>query len=95
MMAGAYFRAQLAVISPRAEHQGFYKRTFFAKTVCPPRAYPALSKPICLMLGDYEWEGARIIERHPFFASSFAEQERLFGRIKRGHAQKAAAAAAA
>jgi hypothetical protein len=94
MMAGAYFNAQLAVISPRAEHQSFYKRTFFASTVCPPRSYPALSKPICLMLGDYEKDGERIIQRHPFYASSAAEQERLFGKIKRDRDQDAAAAAA-
>lgn len=91
MMAGAYFKARLAVISPRVEHQAFYKRTFFATTVCPPRAYPALSKPICLMLGDYEKDGIRIIERHPFYASSGAEQESLFGKIKTNRPLQSAA----
>lgn len=84
MMAGAYFHAHFAVISPRVEHQAFYKRTFFAKTVCAPRAYPALSKPISLMLGDYEKDGERIIERYPFYASTAAERESLFGTIKTG-----------
>ncbi|HEY5226639.1 MAG TPA: hypothetical protein VIJ06_07605 [Methylovirgula sp.] len=93
MMAGSYFNAQLAIISPRAEHQAFYQRTFFAKTICPPRAYPALSKPICLMLGDYEADTDKIIQRHPFYASTAAERERLFGKIKIDPKHQSAAAA--
>lgn len=91
IMAGAYFNAQLAVISPRVEHQAFYKRTFFASTVCPPRSYPALSKPICLMLGDFEADGSRILQRHPFYASTEAERVAIFGKIKKNTALQSAA----
>jgi hypothetical protein len=93
MIAGAYYDARFAVISIRPEHQAFYKRTFFSTLLCPPRPYPGLTKKLCLMLGDFQNDGERIVRRNSFYASTAAEQERLFGAVKRKNGQHAAAAA--
>ncbi len=93
VMASAYYDAHMTTISVRAEHQAFYKRAFFATPAVAPRSYPLLTKKIGLMLVDYEKDRARIYERGPFYASSRAEQERLFGKIKRDQSRCAAAAA--
>ncbi|MGO9134592.1 MAG: N-acyl amino acid synthase FeeM domain-containing protein [Methylovirgula sp.] len=93
MIAGTYYHARFAAISIRPEHQAFYRRTFFATLVCPPRPYPGLNKKLCLMLGDFAADSNRIIQRNAFYASTPAEQDMIFGKIKRGAALEAAAAA--
>ncbi len=93
MIAGAYYNARFAVISIRPEHQAFYKRTFFTTLLGPPRAYPGLTKKLCLMLGDFQSDRDRIVQRNPFYASNPAEQARLFGKIKIPKVRRASAAA--
>lgn len=93
MIAGAYYGARFAAISVRPEHQAFYKRTFFTTLLSQPRAYPGLTKTLCLMRGDFQSDTGRIIRRNPFYASSRVEQEMLFGKIKVDRSQNAAAAA--
>jgi hypothetical protein len=44
-------------------------------------------------LGDFQSETDRIIRRNRFYASSPAEQERLFGKIKIDKVPRTAAAA--
>ena len=63
----------------RPEHQAFYKREYFAQTVCPPRPYPTLTKPLGLMLVDFRRDREAIIGRHGFYASTASERKALFG----------------
>lgn len=93
VIASAYSATNLTTVSVRPEHQAFYRRAFFAVPVAEPRLYPGLSKQLCLMLVDYEKDQDRIYQRGSFYASSRAEQEELFGKIKFSPRRRAAAAA--
>jgi N-acyl-L-homoserine lactone synthetase len=78
VMASAHYDTHLVTAAVRAEHRAFYKRAFFAQTICEPREYPTLSKKISLMLVDYESDRERIIERGPYFLSTKEERAALF-----------------
>lgn len=93
VVASAYYAAHLSIATIRAEHQAFYKRAFFATPVTPPRPYPLLTKKICLMFVHYERDKERIVGRSRYYASTPAEQDKLFGKIKRVGMQPSAAAA--
>jgi hypothetical protein len=93
VIASAYYAAHYSIASIRVEHQAFYKRAFFATSAAAPRAYPGLTKKLCLMMVDYENDKQKIVERGRFYGSTEAEQISLFGKIKRPHLLAAAAAA--
>jgi N-acyl-L-homoserine lactone synthetase len=78
-MAARHFNVNLATMTVRAEHRAFYWRRMYAKEVCPPRPYPMLMKPICLLVTDMMGERERLLARHPYWASSEAERSALFG----------------
>jgi hypothetical protein len=78
-LACVHFGIDLVTMTVRGEHQAFYRRGFFASSVCPPRPYPLLSKPIGLLLVDFIKDAERILRRHPYWASSEAERQALFG----------------
>jgi hypothetical protein len=77
-LACQFFAADVMTMTVRAEHEAFYRRGFFARSVCPPRPYPLLSKHIGLMFIDFPKDAERLAERYPFSASSAAEREALF-----------------
>ena len=64
----------------RAEHQAFYRRVFGHRLICDPRHYPSLTKPISLMALDYAMARERVVQRYPFFRSTFFERRMLFAR---------------
>lgn len=78
-VACEYFHADLGLASVRAEHQAFYKRVFL-HTISPPRNYPALTKPICLMAIDFPRMREKVFSRYPFLRSSYFERRMLFER---------------
>jgi hypothetical protein len=78
-VACEYFQADLGLASVRAEHQAFYKRVFL-HTISPPRAYPTLIKPICLMAIDFPRMREKVFTRYPFLRSSYFERRMLFER---------------
>jgi hypothetical protein len=78
-MLARHSGAQYVTCTVRAEHQAFYKREFFAKTVCPPRQYPTIVKPIGLMIADFVRDGDGVVARHGFYASTASERKALFG----------------
>ena len=45
-----------------------------------PRPYPTLLKPLCLMAADADAVREKIFQRYPYFRSTPAEREALFGR---------------
>ena len=79
-MAMEYFQADWMLATVRAEHQAFYKRLWGNQVLCPPRPYPGLDKPISLMTCDFPAVRTQVLQRYPFFGSTFAERERLFSR---------------
>jgi hypothetical protein len=78
-VACEYFHADLGLASVRAEHQAFYKRVFL-HTISPPRDYPTLTKPICLMAIDFPSMREKVFSRYPFLRSSYFERRMLFER---------------
>ncbi|HJZ43696.1 MAG TPA: hypothetical protein VJ233_08235 [Hyphomicrobiaceae bacterium] len=79
VVASEHFAANMLLATVRAEHQAFYRRVFGHRLICEPRHYPSLTKPISLMGLDYPIARDRLLQRHPFFRSSFFERRMLFG----------------
>lgn len=79
-MASEYFEAEVCLATVRVEHAPFYKRIFGFETICEPRPYPTLIKPITLMVGDMAKIRDRVARRHPMFMSTYTERRMLFER---------------
>src|SRR6202051_1926305 len=79
-VACAYFNADIGTATVRAEHQAFYQRLFLQKSLCEPRPYPTLTKPLCLMAADYLSIRDKVFERFPLMRSSTRERRMLFER---------------
>ena len=79
-VACAYFNADIGTATVRAEHRAFYRRLFLQKSLCEPRPYPTLTKPLCLMAADYLSIRDQVFERFPLMRSSAAERRMLFER---------------
>jgi hypothetical protein len=78
--ACGFFNADLGLASVRAEHQAFYRRVFLHKPLSPPRQYPGLVKPICLMTVNYPAMRDKVFARYPFLRSTYFERRMLFDR---------------
>ncbi len=79
-VACTHFRADIGTATVRKEHQAFYRRVFLHKSLCQPRPYPTLTKPLCLMAVDYPKMCEKVFQRYPFFRSSASERRMLFER---------------
>jgi hypothetical protein len=79
-LACGYFNADIGTATVRAEHQAFYRRVFFQKSLCEPRPYPTLTKPLCLMAADYLSIRDKVFARFPMMRSSALERQMLFKR---------------
>ena len=79
-VACGFFNADLGLATVRAEHQAFYRRVFMHKSWSPPREYPGLLKPICLMAVDYPAMRDKVFARYPYLRSTFFERRMLFQR---------------
>lgn len=80
-----YFHADLGLASVRSEHQAFYRRAFM-HTIAPPRDYPGLTKPICLMAIEFPAMRERLFVRYPHLRSTYFERRMLFERRIGHHA---------
>jgi hypothetical protein len=78
-MAAEHFDADYAVASPRAEHMAFYRRVLCFVPWCEPRAYPGLTAKFACMGANFHENKKRIEARYPFYRSTIAEREALFG----------------
>jgi hypothetical protein len=81
-MASAHFKPHKVTVTCRAEHQAFYVRHMFATLSCSPRPYPTLNKPLSLMLVNFAQDHQRILDRNPYWGSSAADREAMFGAAK-------------
>jgi hypothetical protein len=78
-MAAEYFEADIVLATVRREHRAFYRKVFGHTSVCEPREYPLLVKPLGLMMLDVNASRPIINSRYPFFVSEDAEREKVFG----------------
>jgi hypothetical protein len=79
-VACGFFNADLGLATVRAEHQAFYRKVFMHQPLSPPRSYPGLMKPICLMAVDYQSMRDQVFARYPYLRSSYFERRKLFER---------------
>jgi len=79
-LAAEHFSAEHFIVAVRAEHQAYYKRVFNHRSICGPRAYPLLKKPITLMTVQQAEVADQVHRRYPFFRSTFFERRMLFER---------------
>lgn len=79
-VACSFFNADLGLATVRPEHQPFYKRLFNHQPLSPPRVYPGLIKPICLMAVDFPASREKVFARYPYLRSSYFERRMLFER---------------
>jgi hypothetical protein len=80
--AGVHFNADYGLAPVRPEHQAFYRRVFLQETLCEPRLYPGLVKPVGLMAAHYRTVRERVLARYPFLRSSAFERRMLFQRSR-------------
>jgi N-acyl amino acid synthase FeeM len=81
-LAAEQFEAEHFLVAVRAEHQAFYRRVFRHHSICGPRSYPLLSKPITLMTVNYKDVADQVHRRYPFLRSTFFERRMLFARFR-------------
>lgn len=79
-LACGYFNADIGTATVRAEHRAFYRRVFLQKSLCEPRPYPTLTKPLCLMAADYLSIRDKVFNRFPMMRSTALERQVLFER---------------
>ena len=79
-VACGYFNADIGTATVRDEHRAFYRRLFLQRSLCEPRPYPTLTKPLCLMAADYRSIRDKVFERFPLMCSSAFERRMLFER---------------
>jgi hypothetical protein len=78
-LATEYFNADVVLATVRQEHRAFYRRVFGHVSVCEPRPYPLLIKPLGLMMLDVPSTAVSIAERYPSFTSTPEERAQVFG----------------
>lgn len=78
-MAIWYFKVKYCLNSVRPEHAAFYRRVFQSVQLAGPRYYHGLSFPMVLYACDLLSAEAQLFARYPFFRSTEAEREALFG----------------
>jgi hypothetical protein len=79
-MAGEHFEADFGLVSIVEHHQAFYRRVFGYAPWCEPRDYPDVNCKIACMGLDFRAARERVEARYPFFRSTRAERDALFGR---------------
>ncbi|MGO9774819.1 MAG: N-acyl amino acid synthase FeeM domain-containing protein [Roseiarcus sp.] len=91
-LAAEYFDADFAVATARAEHLGFFRRIFRFEPWCEFRDYPGVTTKIACLGSDFRAGKERVAARYPFFRSTAAEREALFGPRERATADRCRAA---
>jgi hypothetical protein len=78
-LAADHFNVDFAIASARAEHTAFYRRVFRFVEWCEPRDYPSFTAKVACLGLDYQAARDTIESRYPFFRSTLAERQALFG----------------
>ena len=78
-----YFDTDFPLATVVEQHQAFYRRVFGFTPWCEPRDYPKFNFKVACMGLDFRAVKERVEARYPFFRSTPAEREALFGRRPR------------
>lgn len=78
-MASEYFSVRYCIASVRAEHAAFYRRVFGSERLGDERNWGELRFPVCLYAAEVPTIRNRVADRFPFFMSTPAERDALFG----------------
>lgn len=78
-MAAEHFAVDYAVATARADHVPFFRRVFCFTPWSEARDYPEFTAQVACLGADFEAVRGRIEARYPFFCSTPAEREALFG----------------
>ena len=78
-MALAHFDADFGVTAPRDAVAAFHRRVFRFEPLCEPRSYPGLTVKCPCVGMDFKVVRPFIESRYPFFQSTPAERDALFG----------------
>lgn len=79
-MACEYFPVRYCMSAVRPEHTAFYRRVFGAEPLGEERRYANLAFPMQLYAAEVPSIRDRVAERYPFFMSTPAERDSLFGK---------------
>src|SRR5665213_1126725 len=74
-----YFDADYAVATARADHVAFFRRIFGFTAWCEPREYPDFAAKVLCLGMDVHAKRDGVEARYPFFQSTHAERDALFG----------------
>jgi hypothetical protein len=81
-----YFQTDWALATVVEQHQAFYRRVFGFTPWTEARDYPKFNFKVACMGLDFGAVKERVETRYPFFRSTHAEREALFGRrLRRTH----------
>jgi len=78
-LAAEHFDANYVIATARIEHLAFYRRVFHFAPWCEPRSYPGVTVKVACMGIDPRSVQDQTEARYPFFRSTQAEREALFG----------------
>ena len=78
-LAADFFDADFAIATARADHVAFFRRVFGFTAWCEPREYPDFTAKVLCLGMDFHALRDGIEARYPFFRSTLAERDALFG----------------
>ncbi len=81
-LAAEHFNADYAIATARTEHAPFFRRVFRFSLWCEPRDYPNFTAKVACLGADFRDDKDRVASRYPFFRSTQAEREALFGPLQ-------------
>lgn len=84
-MACEYFDADYCLSGVRDEHAAFYKRVFGSSEIAGYSQYPGMSFPVKLYAAAVGDIRNRVADRFPFFMSTSAERNKMFGSDSDAH----------
>jgi N-acyl-L-homoserine lactone synthetase len=79
MLAAEHFNADHLITAASSAHQAFYRRAFNSRAISEPRHHPDRARSVRLMTLNYPTAADELYRRYPFFRSTAAERQRLFG----------------
>jgi N-acyl-L-homoserine lactone synthetase len=82
MVAAEHFNADRLITAASPAHQVFYRRAFNYKPMSEWRLYPDLATSVRMMALNYPSVADDLYRRYPFFRSTSAERQQLFGHNK-------------
>jgi hypothetical protein len=82
-MAVQYFNVRYVLSSVRPEHAAFYRRVYRSQQLAGPRYYHGLTFPMVLYACEIPVMYEDMLNRYPFFRSTAAERQALFGPVGR------------